>query len=69
MEGTTLLFADHKPTTKKVGKDNYPFKHPHLHPLRTVVDNKPAMSFSNYSLASHSSYCGKPELVGLIPRW
>ena len=29
-EGTMLLFAAYKPTTKKAGKDKYPFKHPHL---------------------------------------
>ena len=49
-EGTTLLFAAHKPTTKKAGKDKYPFKHPHL---------------PNYSLTSHSPYRWNPELVGL----
>ena len=40
-EGTTLLFAAHKPTTKKAGKDKYPFKHPHLDTLRYVLDSKP----------------------------
>ena len=65
MEGTTLLFAVHKPTTKKARKDKYPFKHPHLDTLRNVVDSKPAMSLPNYSLASHSPYRWKPELVGL----
>ena len=64
-EGTTLLFAAHKPTTKKPGKDKYPFKHPHLDTLRYVVDNKPAMALPNYSLTSHSPYRWKPELVGL----
>ena len=54
--GTTLLFATHKPTTQKAGKDKYPFKHPHLDTLRYVVDNKLAMSVPNYSLTSHSSY-------------
>ena len=34
MEGTTLFSASHKPTTKKAGKDKYPFKHPHLDNLR-----------------------------------
>ena len=64
-EGTTLLFAAHKPTTKKAGKDKYPFKHPHLDTLRYVVDSKPAMALPNYSLTSHSPYRWKPELVGL----
>ena len=64
-EGTVLLFASHKPTTKKAGKDNYPFKHPHLDTLRYVVDSKPAMALPNYSLTSHSPYRWKPELVGL----
>ena len=64
-EGTTLLFAAHKPTTKKAGKDKYPFKHPHLDTLRYVVDSKPAMSLPNYSLTSHSPCRWKPELVGL----
>ena len=64
-EGTTLLFAAHKPTTKKAGKDKYPFKHPHLVTLRYVVDSKPAMALPNYSLTSHSTYCWKPDLVGL----
>ena len=41
MDGTTLLFAAHKPTTKKDGKDKYPFKHPHLDTLRNAVHNKP----------------------------
>ena len=65
MEGTTLLLAAHKPTTKKAGKDKYPFKHSHLDTLRNVVDGKPALSLPNYSLTSHSSYRWKPELVGL----
>ena len=65
MEGTTLLFAAHKPTTKKAGKDKYLFKHPHLDTLRYVVDSKPAMSLPNYSLTSHSPYRWKPELLGL----
>ena len=65
MEGTTLLFAAHKPTTKKVGKDNYPFKHSHLDTLRNVVDSKPARSLPNYSLTSHSPYHLKTALVGL----
>ena len=65
MEGTTLLFAAHKPSTKKAAKEKYPFKHPHLDTLRNVVDSKPAMSLPNYSLASHSPYRWKPELVGL----
>ena len=64
-EGTTLLFAAHKPTTKKAGKGKYPFKHPHLDTLRYVPDSKPAMSPPNYSLTSHSPYRWKPELVGL----
>ena len=63
-EGTTLLFAAHKPTTKKAGKDKYPFKQPHLDTLRYVVDSKPAMARPNYSLTSHSPYRWKPELVG-----
>ena len=66
MESTTLLFAAHKPTTKKAGKDKYPFKHAYLDTLRYVVDNKPAMSLPNYSLTSHSPYRLKPEPVGLI---
>ena len=57
-EGTTLLFGAHKLTTKKAGKDKYPFKHPHLDTLRYVVDSKPAMSLPNYSLASYST-CGR----------
>ena len=65
MEGTRLLFAAHKPTTKKAGKDQYPFKLPHLDTLRYVVDSKPAMSLPNYSLTSHFHYRWKPELVGL----
>ena len=65
MEGTTLLFAAHKRTTQKAGKDKYPFKHLHLDTLRNVVDSKPAVSLPNYSLASRSPYCRKPELVGL----
>ena len=64
-EGTTLLFAAHKPTTKKAGKDKYPFKHPLLDTLRYVVDSKPAMALPNYSLTSHSPYRWRPELVGL----
>ena len=64
MEGTTLLFAAHKPTTKKAGKDKYPLKHPHLDTLRNVVDSKPAMSLPNHSLTSRSPYRWKPELVG-----
>ena len=64
-EGTTLLFAAHKPTTKKAGKDMYPFKHPHLDTLRYVVDSKPAMSVPNYSLTRHFPYRWKPELPGL----
>ena len=63
-EGTTLLFATHKPTTKKAGKDKYPFKQPYLDTLRYVVDSKPAMALPNYSLTSHSPYRWKPELVG-----
>ena len=55
-EGTTLLFAAHKPSTKKAGKEKYPFKHPHLDTLRYVVDSKPAMALPNYSLTSHSPY-------------
>ena len=50
---------------KKAGKDNYPFKHPHLDTLRNVAGGKPAMSLPNYSFASHSPYRWKPELVGL----
>ena len=65
MEGTMLLFAAHKPTTKKAGKDKYPLKHPHLDTLRNVVHSKPAMSLANYSLTNHSPYRWKPELVGL----
>ena len=64
-EGTTLLFAAHKHTTRKAGKDKYPFKHLHLDTLRYVVDSKPAMSLPNYSLTSHSPYRWKPELVEL----
>ena len=64
-EDTTLLFAAHKPTTKKAGKDKYPFKHPHLDTLRYVVDSKPAMALPNYSLTSHSPYRWKPGLVWL----
>ena len=64
-EGTTLLFAAHKPTTKKAAKDKYPFKHPHLDTLRYVVDSKPAMALPNYYLTSHSPYRWKPELEGL----
>ena len=65
MEGTPLLFAARKPTTKKAGKDKYPLRHPHLNTLRYVVDSKPAMSLPNYSLTSHSPYHWKLELVGL----
>ena len=73
-EGTTLLFAAHKPTTKKAGKDKYPFKYPHLDTLRYVVDSKPAMSVPNYSLTSHSPYgmwcsrvwCGTPAILGVV---
>ena len=65
MEGTTLLFAAHKPTTKKAGTDKHPFKHPHLDTLQNVVDSKPAMSLPNYSLASLSPYHWKPKLVVL----
>ena len=64
-KGTTLLFAAHKPTAKKAGKDKYPVKHPHLDTLRYVVDSKPAMALPNYSLTSHSPYRWKLELVGL----
>ena len=64
-ERTTLLFAAHKPTTKKAGKDKYPFKQPHLGVLRYVVDSKPVMFLPNYSLTSHSPYHWKPELMGL----
>ena len=64
-EGTTLLFAAHKPTTKKAGKDKYPFKHPDLNTLRNVVDSKPAMSCHNCSLTGHSPYRWKPAFVGL----
>ena len=55
-EGTTLLFAAHKPTTEKAGKDRYPFNQPYLNTLRYVVDSKPAMALPNYSLISHSPY-------------
>ena len=65
MQVTTLLFAAHNPTTKKAGKELYPFKHPHISSLRKVVDSKPTMSLQNYSLTTHSPYRGKPELVGL----
>ena len=65
MEGTTLLFATHKPTTKKAEKDKYPFKHPHLDTLRNVVVSKPATSLPNDSLTSRSTYRWKPELVAL----
>ena len=65
MEGTTPLFAAHKPSTKKARKDKFPFKHPHLDSLRYVVESKPAMSPPNYSLTRHSPYRWKPELVGL----
>ena len=64
-EGTALLFATHKTTTKKAGKDKYPFKHPHPDPLCYLVDSKPAMAVPKYSLNSHSPYGWKPELVGL----
>ena len=67
-EGTTLLFAAHKPTTKKAGKDKYPFKHPHLDTLCYVVDSKTAMALPNYSLTSHFPYRWKPELMGLTTR-
>ena len=53
------------PTTKKAGKDKYSFNHPHLDTLRYLVVSKPAMALPNYSLASHSPYRWKPELVGL----
>ena len=65
MEGTTLLFAAHKPTTEKAGKDKYPFNHTQLDTLRNVVDSKPAMSLPNYSLTSNSPYRWKPGLMGL----
>ena len=55
-EGTTLLFAAHKPTTKKAGKDKYPFKHPHLDTLRYLADSRPAISLPNCFLTSHSPY-------------
>ena len=55
-EGTTLLFAPQKPTTKKAKKDKYPFKYPHLDNLRYLVDSKPAMALPNYSLTNHSPY-------------
>ena len=42
-----------------------PLQHPHLDTLRNMVDSKPAISLPNYSLASHSPYRWKPELVGL----
>ena len=64
-EGTTLLFAAHRPTTNKAGKDKYPFKHPHLDTLRYVVESKAAMALPNNSLTSHSPLRWKPELVGL----
>ena len=63
--GTTLLFAALKPTTKKAGKDKYPFKHPHLDTLRYMVDSQPAMAQPTHSLTSHSRHRWKPELVGL----
>ena len=43
-EGTTLLFAAHKPTTMKAVRDKYPFKHPNLDTLRYVVHSKPTMA-------------------------
>ena len=64
-EGTTLLFAAHKPTTKKAGKDKYPIKHPHPDTLRYVVASKPALALPNYSLTSHFPHRWKPEFVGL----
>ena len=64
-QGTTLLFAAHKPTTKKARKDRYPFKHPLLNTLRYVVDNKPAMARPTHFLTSQSPYRCKPEPVGL----
>ena len=42
MDGTVLLFAAHKSTTKKAGKDKYPFKQPHLDTLCYVLDSKSA---------------------------
>ena len=60
-EGTTLLFAAHKPTTKKAARDKYPFKHSHLDTLQYVVDSKPAMALPNYSLNSYSPYRWKPS--------
>ena len=54
-----------KPTTKKAGKDKYPFKQPHLDTLRYVVDTKPDMALPNYSLTGHSPYRWRPELMGL----
>ena len=64
-EGSTLPCAAHKPTTKKAGKDKYPLKQPHLDTLRYMVESRPAMALSNYSLTSHSPYRWKPQLVGL----
>ena len=65
MEGATFFFAAHKLTIKKAGKDKYPFKHPKFHTLRNALDGKAPMSIGIYSLASHSPYRWKPELVGL----
>ena len=63
IEGTTFPFATYKPTTKKAGKDKYPFKQTHSDTLRNVVDSKDTMSLPNYSLTSHSPYRWKPELI------
>ena len=56
MESTILLLGAHKPSMKKAGKDKYHFKNPYIDTLRNMVDNKPAISLPNYSLASHSPY-------------
>ena len=63
-EGTTLLFAAHKPTTKRARNDKYSFKHPYPDTLRYVVDSKLATALPNWSPTSHSPYRWKPELVG-----
>ena len=63
--GHHLLFPAHKPTRKKARKEKYPFKHPNLDTLCNMVDSKPTMSLPNNSVASHSSYCWTPQLVGL----
>ena len=64
-EGTALLFAAHKPTAKKAGKDKHPFKHtPPRHPPPRG-GQRVAMALPNYSFTSHSPYRWTPELLGL----